>query len=150
MDLRERLAPTWFFKGIEGAHLDALLAFAREEVWPAGKDIILEGEPAENFYVLLRGVVSLKMNAREQGEWVLSTLRETGETFGWSALVERGRSTATVECLEESQVISFRKEDLESLFAQNPALGYQFMKRLAILISRRLERTRSLLMKEIT
>ncbi len=150
MDSRHRLAPTWFFKGIEDAHLDALLALGREEVWPAGKEIILQGEPAENFYVLLRGVVSLKMSAREQGEWVLSTLRATGETFGWSALVESGRSTATAECLEESRVISFRKEDLESLFTQNPALGYQFMKRLAILISRRLERTRSLLRKEIS
>ena len=150
MDLRERLARTWFFKGIEEAHLNSLLALAREEVCPAGKELILEGEPAEKFYVLLSGVVSIKMRFREQREVVLSTLRETGETFGWSALVESGRSTASVECLEESQVISFRKEDLESLFAQNPALGYQFMKRLAILISRRLERTRSPMKKENT
>jgi len=150
MKFREGLTGTWFFKGFEEAWLDALLGLARETVFPVGKEIISEGDPAETFYILLAGVVSLKMSAKEHGELVLSTLRQTGEIFGWSALVEGGRSTASVECLEESYVLALRKRDLENLFTKDPRLGYQFMKRLAILISRRLERTRSLLLKEIS
>ena len=90
------------------------------------------------------------MTARGQGELVLNTLRQAGEIFGWSALVEGGRSTASAESLEESQVLSFRKKDLEALFYKDPALGYRFMKRLASLISRRLENTRTLLLREIS
>jgi CRP-like cAMP-binding protein len=95
-------------------------------------------------------VISLKMSAREQGELVLSTLRKTGEIFGWSALVEGGKSTASAECLEESYLLALRKEDLENLFTGDPRLGYQFMRKLASLISHRLEKTRSLLLGEIS
>lgn len=150
MNFREGLAGTWFFEGFEGAQLDALLGLAEEVIYPAGKEIISEGVPAETFYILLAGVVSLKMRAKEHGELVLGTLRKTGEIFGWSALVEGGRSTASAECLEESYVLTLRKKDLEDLFTKNPSLGYRFMKRLASLISRRLESTRGLLLGEIS
>ncbi|MDI6756382.1 MAG: cyclic nucleotide-binding domain-containing protein, partial [Thermodesulfobacteriota bacterium] len=112
--------------------------------------VLIEGEPLRAFYVLLKGAVSIKMRLAEHGELVLSTLKETGEIFGWSALVEEGRSTATAECLEETRILSFAKKDIEDLFRRNPALGYQFMKRLATLISRRLQNTRALLVKEIS
>jgi len=150
MKFREGLAEAWFFKGFEETQLDALVGLAKEVVYPVGKEIISEGDPAETFYILLAGVVALKMSAKEHGELVLGTLRQTGEIFGWSALVEGGHSTASVECLEESYVLALRKRDLENLFTKDPRLGYQFMKKLAILISRRLERTRSLLLKEIS
>ena len=90
------------------------------------------------------------MRAEEHGELVLSTLQQPGEIFGWSVFVEEGRSTATAECLEETRILSFKKEDLEDFFAKNPSLGYFFMKRLASLISRRLESTRALLVKQIS
>jgi CRP-like cAMP-binding protein len=147
---RSRLARNWFFKGFAGAQLDALLALGKEIIYPAGGMVVVEGEPAESFHILVQGVVSIKMHAEEQGEWVLSTLKQTGEIFGWSALVEEGRSTATAECLQETEVLSIKKQDLDDLFAKDPALGYRFMKRLAGLISRRLESTRALLMKQIS
>jgi CRP-like cAMP-binding protein len=150
MKFREGLAGTWFCKDFEKAQIDALMGLAEEVVYPVGKEIISEGDPAETFYILLAGVVSLKMNAKEHGEMVLSTLRHTGETFGWSALVEGGRSTASAECLEECYVLAFKRKDLENLFAQEPQLGYRFMRKLASLISRRLENARSLLLKEIS
>ena len=150
MNIREGLAGTWFFEGFEKAQLDALLRLAQEMVYPAGEEIVSEGDPAEAFYILLAGVISLKMSAKEHGELVLSTLRQTGEIFGWSALVEGGRSTASAESLEESYVLAFRKKDIEDLFTQDPRLGYRFMKRLAGLISRRLENTRGLLLKGIS
>ncbi|HYB22095.1 MAG TPA: cyclic nucleotide-binding domain-containing protein [Thermodesulfobacteriota bacterium] len=150
MKFGEGLAGTWFFKGFEKAQLDALMGLAQEFIYPVGKEVVSEGDPAETFYVLLAGTVSLKMNAKEHGELVIGTLRQTGEIFGWSALVEGGRSTASAECLEESYVLAFGRKDMENLFAKDPQLGYQFMKKLASLISRRLENTRALLRREIS
>ena len=147
---RSHLARNWFFKGFAGAELDTLLALGKEILYAAGGIVVVEGEPAEYFHVLVQGVVSIKMRSEEHGELVLSTLKQTGEIFGWSALVEEGRSTATAECLKETRVLSFKKQDLEDLFVKDPALGYRFMKRLAGLISRRLESARALLMKQIS
>jgi CRP/FNR family cyclic AMP-dependent transcriptional regulator len=150
MKIREGLVGTWFFEGFDEPQVDAILGLAREAVYPAGKEIIVEGDLAETFYILLAGVISLKMSAKEHGELVLSTLRKTGEMFGWSAMVEGGRSTASAECLEESYVLTFQKKELEDLFARNPRLGYLFMKKLCILISRRLQNTRSFLQRGIS
>jgi len=147
---RESLAKNWFFEGFERAEMDALLALGREALFSAGEKVVVEGEPAESFHILVKGAVSIKMRVEEHGELVLSTLRRTGEIFGWSALVQAGHSTATAECLGETRVLSFKKKELENLFSKNPGLGYRFMKRLAILVSRRLESTRALLVKQIS
>jgi len=150
MILSEPLARSWFFKGLERGEVDSLLSMGQEILYPAGGKILVEGEPAESFHILVQGTVSIKMQAEEYGELVLSTLKEPGEIFGWSALVEEGRFTATVECLEDCRIVSFQRADLENLFQRNPRLGYRFMKNLARLISRRLDRTRALLLKEIS
>jgi CRP/FNR family transcriptional regulator, cyclic AMP receptor protein len=146
----EQLSRNWFFKGFTRVQLDALLALGRPAGYQKNTKILLEGDPAEFFYILVSGTVAIKMRAQEHGELVLNTLRHSGEIFGWSALVDEGRSTATVECLEKTEILAFRKKDAEALFLKDPALGYLFMQRLAILISRRLENTRSLLIKGIT
>jgi CRP-like cAMP-binding protein len=150
MILRERLARNWFFKGLAETQIDALLGLARQASHRAGEKVVVEGEPAESFHILVQGAVSIKMRMEEHGEMVLSILKQTGEIFGWSALVEGGRSTATAECLEDTKILSCKKEDLENLFARDPVLGYGFMKRLAGLISRRLQSTRALLVKQIS
>ncbi|MDH4265803.1 MAG: cyclic nucleotide-binding domain-containing protein [Deltaproteobacteria bacterium] len=146
----ERLAQSWFFKGFARAQIDTLLANGQEVSYPAGEKVLVEREPAESFHILVQGAVSIKMRIEEHGELVLSTLTQSGEIFGWSALVEGGRFTATAECLEESRIISFKRKNLEDLFTRDPNLGYLFMKRLALLISRRLEGTRTLWLKEIS
>jgi CRP-like cAMP-binding protein len=145
----EQLSRNWFFKGFDKTQIEALLSLGRPEACPRGAKILLEGDLAEFFYILVSGAVAIKMQAQEHGELVLATLRHPGEIFGWSGLVDEGRSTATVECLEKTDFLSFDKKDADALFSKNPSLGYLFMKRLAILISRRLENTRSLLVKGI-
>jgi CRP-like cAMP-binding protein len=147
---RERLARNWFFKGFSQTQIEALLGLAQQASFTAGEKVVVEGEPAESFHILVQGAVSIKMQMEGHGEMVLSILKQTGEIFGWSALVEGGRSTATVDCLKDTKVLSFKKEDLENLFARDPVLGYCFMKRLAGLISRRLQSTRALLVKQIS
>ncbi len=146
----EELMKNWFFVGFAESQIDALLALGRSATCAAGEKILVEGGPAESFYILIKGAVSIKMKTPEYGELVVSTLKQTGEIFGWSALVEEGRSTATVECLEETTILSFKKEEVQELFVKDPVLGYRFMKRLASLISRRLENTRALLIKGIS
>ena len=146
----EKLTRNWFFKGLSKTQIEALLGVAQQASYTAGERVVVEGEPAESFHILVQGAVSIKMQMEGHGEMVLAILRQAGEIFGWSALVERGRSTATAECLEDTQILSFGRKDLETLFARDPVLGYCFMKRLAGLVSRRLESTRTLLVKQIS
>ena len=150
MIAEERLAQSWFFTGFSRTQIRTLLSNGREASYPAGEKVLVEGGPAESIYILLQGAVAIKVRIEEHGELVLSMLTQIGEIFGWSALVEEGRFTASAECLAESRIISFQREKLEDLFARDLNLGYLFMKRLASLISRRLENTRALWKKEIS
>ena len=145
----KELAGKWFFKGFELGQIEALLSLGRPAAYPKGGKILLEGDPADFFGILVKGAVAIRMKAQEHGELVLNTLEEPGEIFGWSALVEEGRSTATVDCLEDTSILRFAKKDAEDLFLKDPVLGYRFMKRLASLIARRLENTRALLVQGI-
>ncbi|MGB9700074.1 MAG: Crp/Fnr family transcriptional regulator [Thermodesulfobacteriota bacterium] len=150
MEVAETVGQHWFFKSFTPEELKLLLAKGQQVFFPAGSKILQEGKPAESFYILLAGAVSIKIIRQEHEEFILSTLKHPGEIFGWSTLVEEGRFTATAECLEDCRLISFKRKDLEDFFAEHPQLGYQFMRSLARLISRRLESTRALLFKEIS
>ena len=147
---QKRLAQNWFFKGFSQTQIATLLGLAQQASYTAGEKVVVEGEPAASFHILVQGVVSIKMQMEGHGEMVLGILKQTGEIFGWSALVEGGRSTATAESLKDSKILSFKREDLENLFARDPLLGYCFMRRLAGLISHRLQSTRALLLKQIS
>lgn len=150
MKVREILGQHWFFRNFSREDLELMLAQGQEIYYPAGSKVLTEGESAESFYILLAGVISIKIVRQGHEELILSNLRHPGEIFGWSTLVEEGRFTATAECEEDCRLISFKRKDLEDFFAQHPQLGYRFMRSLARLISRRLENTRALLIKEIS
>lgn len=144
------LAQHWFFKGFSREDLQSFLRKGREINFSAGRRVLQEGEPAESFYILLAGVVSIKIIRQGQEELILSTLKNPGEIFGWSTLVEEGRFTATAECLENCRLLCFQRGDLEEFFDQHPLIGYKFMRNLARLIWQRLENTRALLVREIS
>lgn len=150
MEVAEQIGKHWFFRNFSRGDLELLLAQGQEVDYRAGSIILKEGDPAESFYILLRGAVSIKIIRQGQEEFILGTLKHPGEIFGWSTLVEEGRFTATAECLEDCRLISFKRKELEDFFANHPQLGYRFMRSLARLISRRLESTRALLIKEIS
>ncbi len=150
MEGAELIGQHWFFRNFSREDLELLLAQGQEVYYPAGSKVLKEGDPAESFYILLTGAVSIKIIRQGQEEFILSTLKHPGEIFGWSTLVEEGRFTATAECLEDCHLISFKRKDLDDFFAEHPPLGYRFMRSLAHLISRRLESTRALLIKEIS
>ncbi len=150
MRMTEIIGQHWFFKSFSQEDLELLVSKGQEIHYSASSRILKEGDPAESFYILLAGAVSIKIIRQEHEEFILSTLKHPGEIFGWSTLVEEGRFTATADCLEDCRLISFKRKDLEDFFAVHPRLGYQFMRSLARLISRRLESTRALLLKEVS
>jgi len=147
---RKSVLQNWFFDGFREKEMATLLSLGCEALHPQGEKIAVQGKPADSFHILIHGMVVVKIETKEHGEMILSTLKKAGDLFGWSALLEEGRSTATVECLEESRILSYRKKDLETLFEQDPKLGYRFMRRLARLISNRLESTRALLIQYLS
>jgi CRP-like cAMP-binding protein len=68
---------------------------------------------------------------------------DQGETFGWSALIEPRRYTASAVCLGEVKVLAIDGAKLSKLLEEDLQLGFTVMKKVAEIISSRLRNTRS-------
>jgi hypothetical protein len=65
-----------------------------------------------------------------------------GQIFGWSALTGRGRRTVTATCSLPARVAAIPAQNVISMCAKDPALGYELLKRLVGIIVIRLESRR--------
>ena len=131
------------FRGLPSAAVEGLAELCREHTYSSGYTIVTEGEPADTLYVLVKGMVSLRLHPVEGRELTVGILSTGGDTFGWSALVEPRRYTASAVCLEDCRVLAIPGVELLSYLEKNPAIGFPVMRRLAGIISSRLQETRS-------
>jgi CRP-like cAMP-binding protein len=98
----------------------------------------------------MEGSVALQIQLKKYHHVIVSTIEGSGELFGWSALVEPRRYSATIKCLARSRVFSMPGEELERLFQHDPPLGLHFMKKIAGLIDQRLNVLRHRLVSSIS
>jgi len=127
-----------FFQGLPDVFLEKIRKLCREDVLQNQDIIFEEGEKAEKIYVLQKGAVTIQIRLKKYQDVIISTIEEKGELFGWSALVEPKKYSATVKCLKETTVCSISTDDLESWFKDDPLMGFMFMKKIAGLIDNRL------------
>lgn len=100
--------------------LDWLKPFMAERRFRKGDLLFAKGETAnEMFYILT-------------GRYVLAELGieiAPGHLVGELAmLAPDNRRTATLECIEEGNVLSITYEQVEELYYQNPTFGFYFLK----------------------
>jgi CRP-like cAMP-binding protein len=94
-----------------------------------------EGDFADYLYILEEGKIELAIKGDKQLSF---SMDKTGSIFGWSALVEPRRYTATAECAKESKVIKVDADRLMRTFQKHPAEGLAIMRRLAGVVAERL------------
>jgi rhodanese-related sulfurtransferase len=102
----------------------------QEIVVPAGTRIVTQGETPEFFYIIKSGRVKV---FRETEDGIRTDLTElkTDAYFGEVALVTGQRRTASVEAMEESQLIKVSKEEFDHLLDHNPQLARHIIHQLS-------------------
>ena len=104
----------------------------------AGEILFKEGDPAEYFYMLLKGRIRLKIGRNDESVYVVNN---AGEAFGWSSLVGMDAYSASAECSEAAVLIKIHRENLQPLLDNYTADGLLVYKRLAATLGRRLLRS---------
>jgi CRP-like cAMP-binding protein len=130
------------FMELVDEELEVLAPLAKEETREPGTRIITEGEPATHLYLVKSGKLQVRMTGASGEEVALDEARP-GNTVGWSALTERRISTASVDVVEDSELISFEGERLRRLFEEKCCIGYGVLKGVNVIVSRRLDRCRT-------
>ncbi len=147
-----------FFAGIAHDRLAEIEEFSMVQTYEKGNVIFQNNEPAKNLYGLVNGDVNLSILFKEeiitkdiQYEEYINTNVEilkkpviienikSGDIFGWSALVEPERMTATAICKKECEVILLPASGLKQVFSSDPELGYLLSARISNLIAQRLD-----------
>ncbi len=138
------------FSDFTDDEIKAMAILANEEHYGPGQFIFYEGDEANKMYLLLQGQVEMMLNTDEMGAQraVVMTV-QPNEIFGWSALVEPYKLTASARCATRVRVIGIAAPGLRALMAVSCALGFRLMQRACQVSSARLAATRVQLLSTV-
>ncbi|MEO8381178.1 MAG: cyclic nucleotide-binding domain-containing protein, partial [Acidobacteriota bacterium] len=110
----------YLFPGIPEAALGELADSATLEIYDKGKDVFKEGDTADAFYLIRKGMVKIAKKVEDR-EVVLSYL-VAGNFFGEAALFSDSSRTATVSTIFPSDLIKLSKKYFNAFLAARPEL----------------------------
>ncbi|MDE2291386.1 MAG: cyclic nucleotide-binding domain-containing protein [Elusimicrobia bacterium] len=96
-----------------------LLAFVRFERRGRGEAIVLQGEAGDSFYVVYSGRVEVSVAKRLFGSKTVAELGP-GDFFGELSLMLDQPRAATVKCLEDCELLVFKRLEFEMMLSRHP------------------------------
>jgi len=139
--LMETLASIRFFSGVAQKHLEDLADIARVEEYEEGEVLFEEGQPVDDVFLIVQGEIALEVSALGISPQLLLTVG-SGESLGWSTLLERRRRTATARVTSPTSVIRLDGRRLLELCESDPRFGFEIMRKTAAGLATRLHAMR--------
>jgi CRP/FNR family transcriptional regulator, cyclic AMP receptor protein len=130
-----------FFEDLKPEYLTLIAGCAQNVHFDAGEYLAREGTAADRFFAIRGGSVAIETYVPSRGAVTLQTLGE-GEILGWSWLFPPYVWQFDARARDSVRATAFDGACLRAKCDGDPALGYDLMKRLAHLVSNRLEGTR--------
>jgi CRP/FNR family transcriptional regulator, cyclic AMP receptor protein len=135
------LAKHSFFQGLKAEDLKVIAGCGSNVHFEPGEFLFHEGDQADHFYALREGSAVVEIHVPQAGPVVIQSVGP-GEILGWSWLFPPYRWQFDARAREGIRATVFDGQCLRTKCESNPALGYELMKRLAFMVSQRLEATR--------
>ncbi len=110
----------------------AMLSVSQSRQFEAGDEIVAEGTPGQELFVVVRGRVAVEKAGVE-----IARLGAGGH-FGEMGLVESQPRSATVRAIETTRVLSFAQGDVMNLMRREPNLSVKLLWSLVQVLSQRL------------
>ncbi len=130
-----------FAKDLDKRYLALLVGCAANVCYDSRQFIFREGEEAKQFYLIRRGRVALEVFAAPAGGITIMTLGE-GEVLGWSWLFPPYQWKFDARATETTRAIALDAQCLRIKCEADHDLGYELLKRFALMVERRLDSTR--------
>jgi CRP-like cAMP-binding protein len=132
-------------QGLAPAHIELIVGCASNVRFNAGEFIFRASTPANHFYVVGRGRVSIESFTPHRGAITIETVSD-GELLGWSWLIPPYSWHFDARALNLTRAIALDAKCLRAKCDGDPALGYELLKRFSQIMEQRLEATRLQLM----
>lgn len=125
------------FGNVDHATLTEIAGCAINVHFRPGDVVFREGEPADAVFLLRSGRVAIQAHDPAGGSLVLDTI-EHDEVVGWSWLVAPYRWPADALAVVDTRAIRFDAGCVRGKCADDPAVGYAFLRAIAEAMAHRL------------
>lgn len=142
METLERiLAEHPFVRDLDQRYVKLLVGCAMNLRFDAGQFLFREGEEANHFYLIRKGIVAVEVHAGAAGQINVTTVGE-GEVLGWSWLFPPYRWKFDARAVELTHTIALDGTCLRVKCEADHDFGYELLKRFAYMVEQRLDATR--------
>ena len=139
--LEAAIAKHPFLAGLKPEHLHVLFQNAMRVRFKEGETIFREGDPANRFYLIETGKISLEAHVKEGPGLPVQTI-SAGDVLGWSWLFPPYYWQFDAQAIEPTTAIFFYGTRLREECEHDHELGYELIKRMAAIAISRLQATR--------
>lgn len=143
------LAGHRFFRGMPAPHLDFLAGVTSLATVPAGHRLFEAGEVAHRFWLIRAGQVMVDMRAPGAGRVVIETLGR-GEMLGVSWFIPPFQWQFGAVAGQPAELFEADAAAVRGRCETDPGFGYEFTRRMIVVVARRLQATRIRLLDEAT
>lgn len=130
-----------FFSGLEAPYLTLITGCASNVRFDPGAYVFREGQEADRFYLVRQGRVALEICPPHRPPVIVETL-EGGDILGWSWLVPPHFWRLDARALESVRAIALDGACLRRKCEENHDLGYELLKRFALIMEQRVQSLR--------
>jgi CRP/FNR family transcriptional regulator, cyclic AMP receptor protein len=126
---RPDLASIPLFARLNPAEQEKLGALMVRKKFKAQTAIFFQDDPSDSLYVVLSGSAKVFRTSEDGKDRILSVLRP-GDAFGELAMIEGLPRSASVEAVEETEMLSLSRHDFEAFARQHPEVLWRLLQTL--------------------
>jgi CRP/FNR family transcriptional regulator, cyclic AMP receptor protein len=138
--IEDQLVATRMFRNLTPEQIKAIAELGEEVELADGRAVMVEGDPADSFFLIRDGFVALEIQA-PTGTITIETLHN-GDPVGWSWLFEPYLTHFDARSRGVTRAIKFDASALRGRCAEDAQLGYELMRSFTSVIVERLHATR--------
>ncbi|NWF97845.1 MAG: cyclic nucleotide-binding domain-containing protein [Nitrospirae bacterium] len=108
--------------------------------YPLGTIVFKEGEPGEFIGFVLSGKLEVKKQTEFKGNQLIIAILGKGSMVGELSIFDEHKRSATVEAVEDTNLLIIKNDSINSLIEQFPYIGAKLLKGLIRILSLRLRK----------
>jgi CRP-like cAMP-binding protein len=136
------LSSCYLFSRLSEPQLERVLAISREQKIQKDQWLFREDQEAQHFYLIKEGAVELLTVVDDKIEIPIAMVRAQNGCIGIGALVQPFRYSLSARATQDSNLLVFKRSDLEIIKKDDPGLVCIMMNNLAQKLLERLRESR--------
>ena len=139
-EMLQLLENLYLFKGLSQSDLALVEDISEMKFYRADESIFNQADPADSFYVIQQGSVSIDQCEDDEHSVPVATLG-TGSHFGEMALLDSEPRSASASAMSDSDIVKISYASMVELMNSNPQIEVHFYRELSKFLCSRLRFT---------